>query len=236
MTEVFGRREGDRVRAREAPLAGPSLTAWVTACVIAEGIGMSAAAGAARGAEVIAGPTPSGTAAAWALAVVVAGGLVEGLALGLLQGRVLRGWLVTFRHVRWVVVTVLVAGLGWAIASAPSVLSGDEAGPEPSRALVLLGAAGIGIVMGLALGGAQALVLRGAVARPGRWVAASALGWTPAMVVIFAGATTPQPGWSTVAVVVTGTVTGVGAGALLGLITGAFLPSLTSPPGRGADQ
>jgi len=114
--------------------------------MLAETIGMTAAAAAARGADAI-------THAVVALAVVVAVGLVEGTALGLAQWGVLSSRLPGLRRGAYVGATVLVAGLGWAAASAAAVLSSDDSGASPPLALVLLGAAGIGLVMGPVLGG-----------------------------------------------------------------------------------
>ena len=196
---------------------------------------MTAAAGAARVAGGMTDDGSSSTRVA-ALGVVVAGGLVEGLALGILPARLLRAWRPDFRLRAWVVVTVAFAGVGWAAASAPAVLGGEDEGAEAHTAVVLLGAAGLGLVMGLLLGSAQALVLRGAVTRARRWVVASVAGWVPAMVVIFAGATLPQESWSTLTVVLTGTVTGLLAGSVLGLVTGAFLPALTAAPDGAPDR
>jgi hypothetical protein len=130
---------------------------------------------------------------------------------------------------RWVLVTVAVAGLGWAAVSAPAALGGaDDAGAgAPPLPLLLAGAAALGIGMGAVLGGAQALVLRGRVPRPGRWVAANAVAWAPAMSVIFLGATTPDSDWSVASVLGLGALTGAVAGTVLGLVTGRFLPSVT---------
>ena len=189
----------------------------MTACALAETLGMAAAAAAARGADTLAAPLA-------ALGVVVAGGLVEGTALGLGQAWVLTSRLPRLRRRTYLAATVLVAGLGWAAASAPAVLSTDDSGAPPPLLLVLLGAAGIGLVMGPVLGGAQALALRGAARAPGRWVLANTLAWPPAMVVIFVGATTPSPSWSTAAVVLLGALTGTVAGTVLGLVTRPFLP------------
>lgn len=44
------------------------------------------------------------------------------------------------------------------------------------------------------------------------------------MVVIFVGATTPSPSWSTAAAVLLGALTGAVAGTVLGLVTRPFLP------------
>jgi hypothetical protein len=86
--------------------------------------------------------------------------------------------------------------------------------------------------MGALLGAAQAWALRGAAARPGRWVGANAVAWAPAMAVVFLGATAPDAGWPLQAVLGIALLTGAAAGATLGLVTGRFLPSLgrTSTP------
>jgi hypothetical protein len=185
---------------------------------------MTAAALAAKLAQRISGDAPQGRDAALALAVVVAGGLVEGGALGVLQARGLRRLLPRFDTSRWVVVTAAVAGLGWAGASVPGVL-GSDGGEGPPLLVVLAGAVALGAVMGAVLGAVQALVLRGVVRRPGRWVLANVAGWPPAMAVIFIGATTPGSTWSIPTVTALGTVTGLVAGTVLGVITGRFLPA-----------
>ncbi|HYF73799.1 MAG TPA: hypothetical protein VD864_13305 [Nocardioides sp.] len=200
--------------------------AWVSACALAEAVGMTAAAGAARVAD--------GFGVAAALGVVVAGGLVEGTALGWAQSHVLSRVAPALVRGRYVAVTVLVAGLGWAGASAPSVLaddSGDSGGTRPVLALVLLGAAGLGLVMGPVLGAAQAAALRGAVDHPWRWVPANTAAWPVAMVVIFLGATAPEASWPVWSVLVLGAVTGGVAGGLLGVVSGWFLPSLAGAAG-----
>lgn len=178
---------------------------------------MTAAAAAARGADALH--------EAWAaLALVVAAGLVEGTALGLAQSWVLASRLPALRRRTFAVATVLVAGLGWAAASAPAVLSADDSGASPPLTLVLLGAAGIGLVMGPVLGAAQALAMRGAARAPARWIVANTLAWPPVMVVIFLGATTPSASWTTASVAMLGAVTGAVAGGVLGLVTRPFLP------------
>jgi hypothetical protein len=200
------------------------ISSWVATCAAAETVGLAAAATAARIAD--------GLDSRWAaLGVVVAGGLVEGTALGLGQSSVLAGRLPGLRRRAYAAATVVVAGLGWAAASARGVLAADDGGAEPPLALMLLGAAGIGVVMGPALGGAQAWALRGAAAAPGRWVLANALAWPPAMVVIFAGARAPGASWSTPAVALTGAVTGAVAGTVLGLVTAPWLSTPVQTPG-----
>jgi hypothetical protein len=199
---------------------------WVLGCAAAETIGMAAAATAARLGQDAAGG--GGTRDRWAaLAIVVGGGLVEGLALGVLQSRVLARWWPAVRRTRFVLLTVAVAGLGWAAASAPSVLAGEDDGASgPPLGLVVLGALGIGLVMGPVLGAAQAVALRGAVVHHRRWVTANLVAWPPAMAVIFLGASTAGAEWPTVDVSGYGAATGLLAGATLGLVSGGWLDSL----------
>lgn len=196
---------------------------WVLACTIAETCGMAASAGAARAAA------PVGAVAG--LLLVLAGGLVEGTALGLFQSSVLRERL-GGRRGGWVLATVLVAGLGWALGSAPAALSGDDQGAAPPLGVVLLGAAAMGLVMGAVLGAAQAAVLRHHVRHPWRWSVANACGWAVAMPLVFLGATTAGAGWAWPVLVGYGALTGAVAGAALGVVTAAWLPSLDGIPVR----
>ena len=214
----------------------PSVARWTALCAAAETVGMTAAAGAAKAAQAIVGESGTASETTVALSLVVAGGLVEGVALGTAQAVGLGSWLPRLERTRWVLVTVAVAGLGWAAASAPAALSGEgDEGEGPPMVLVVAGAAALGAVMGTVLGAAQALVLRGQVARPWRWVTANAVAWPPAMVVIFLGASTPEHDWSVAKVMGLGTVTGAAAGAVLGLISARFLPSLVrAGPGQAA--
>jgi hypothetical protein len=151
---------------------------------------MTASAGAARATE--------STGALTGFGLVVMGGLVEGAALGLLQAETLRDLLGRRRD--WVLLTVLLAGLGWAAGSALATLASGASGPAPALAPILLGAAGLGLLMGSLLGAAQATVLRGRVRHPWRWVVANGCAWALAMPVVFAGATTAGASWSWLAV------------------------------------
>lgn len=198
--------------------------AWVSACAAAEAVGLGAAAAAARLGE--------GRPDEVALTLVVAGGLVEGTALGTLQATVLGRTFPRLRRARYVAATVVVAGLGWAAASAPGVL-GEDDGSTPGIALVLLGAAALGLAMGAVLGAVQSLALRGAVRHPWRWTGANAAAWPFAMALIFLGATAPGASWPAGQVVLLGVATGAVAGAALGLVTGFFLPALDGPPASG---
>ncbi len=215
-------------RSDAAPAGAPALSVarWTALCALAEAIGMTAAAAAAKASQALVGDPKGHAAIAAALSLVVAGGLVEGIALGALQAAGLRRWLPTLSRRRWLLVTAAVAGLGWAVASAPGVLSGSGDGSTPPPLLVIGGGFALGAAMGALLGAAQAPGLRGLVRHHRRWLGINAAGWAPAMAIVFFGATAPGSDWSVVAVVLTGTATGALAGAVLGLITGSALPRL----------
>jgi F420H(2)-dependent quinone reductase len=191
---------------------------------------MSAAAAAAKGVQSVSDRPGLLGGTAVALCLLVAGGLVEGLALGVAQGTAFSLRWPGLLRARYISITLLVAGLGWAAGSVPGVLAGDDAGAEPPLGLMLAGAAGIGLVMGTLLGAAQALALRHTVAHPSRWIAANAMAWPLTMVAIFAGASRPESDWSVLAVVAIGAATGAVAGAVLGVLTGVWLPSLDGQP------
>lgn len=202
---------------------------WAAWCALAEAVGMTAAAAAAKASHSWWGEPSTAGAVTGSLLLVVAAGLVEGTALGLAQSRLLRssGWAV--RHRWFLAATVLVAGLGWAAASAPAALAGPGGGgSEPPQLLVVLGGAGLGLVLGPLLGGAQATALSAAARRS--WVRANLIAWPAAMAVIFLGATTPGPDWAPASVVLAGTLTGAAAGAVLG----ALLALAARPPRLGA--
>jgi hypothetical protein len=209
---------------------GDRWAGWTLRCAAAEAIGMTAAAAAGTAAQHLVSGRPSDALRWGALALIVGGGLVEGIALGTLQAGGLRHVLGPVGRRRWVVVTVAVAGIGWAVASAPAAFasSGPDAGGPPVL-LVELGAAGLGVVMGAVLGAAQATVLRGRAARPGRWVVGNVLAWPPVMMIIFAGATGPDSHTPALGAVAIGTLTGALAGTVLGIITARFRPRSPQP-------
>ncbi|HWI42388.1 MAG TPA: hypothetical protein VNS81_02135 [Nocardioides sp.] len=202
--------------------------AWVRACILAEAVGMTAAAAAARLGTWLADER---AAPGWlVLGIVVAGGLVEGGALGVLQARVLRHDVGRAGARAWALATLAVAGLGWAAASAPATLSPDDGGSTPPLVLVLCGAAALGAAMGAVLGAAQAGAVRHAPRRPRRWIRASTLGWAVAMPAIFLGATIVPAGWPAWVVTAVGTATGIAAGSVLGVLTArAALPVPRGP-------
>lgn len=202
---------------------------WVVRCAVAETLGMTAAAAAARTGDRLVG-TPSTAADSTVLiSLAVAGGVVEALALGVATAGPLGALAPTLPRRRWVAVTTAVAGLSWAAGTVPSALptAGEATAAAPPLGLILLAAAAIGLATGALLGAAQALVLRGHVRHPWRWCAASTAAWPLPMAVIFAGAGAPGAGWPVWQVLALAAATGAAAGALLGLVLGRFAPTLT---------
>jgi hypothetical protein len=81
--------------------------------------------------------------------------------------------------------------------------------------------------MGATLGAGQAAAMGPSIRHRWRWVGVSALAWTPAMAVVFAGATWPGDTWPAAAVLAIAPLTGATAGFVLGRTSGWLLPSLT---------
>lgn len=182
---------------------------------------MAASAAAARSADRLVDSPAAG------YGLVVLAGLVEGTALGVLQARALPAGTSGRARTGWAVATLLVAGLGWAAASAPATLGADAATTAdagPPLLAVLAGAAVLGALLGAALGLAQGVAARLPRAAVRRWVLASAGGWTAAMPVIMVGASSVGADWSWPTLVATGAATGAVAGAVLGLLTRRAVP------------
>jgi hypothetical protein len=213
------------------------LRRWVSLLALAEAVGMTAAAAAARLGQAIV-PNPAGAGpVSLAIGLATAGGVVEGAAVGVATAALLQPRAGDLPVRRWIAITTVVAAIGWAAGTVPSALAGtgaESANSQPGRWVVLSGALGLGVLLGAFLGWTQATVLRHRVSFPFRWVGASALAWAPAMAIIFLGATTPAVTWPVVAVLGVAALTGVFAGAVLGLVLGWSAPSLsgTSVLGR----
>lgn len=201
---------------------------WVAANAIGETVGLGITALAAIGLAA-AGDTGRVLLIVATAGALVAAGLVEGVAVGYAQWRVLRGPLPTMMTRSWITATVIGALVAWALGLLPSTLmSGGNAGSEPpfSDAQQFLFAAGMGFVLGPVLGIPQWLVLRRFVRRAGWWVLANAVAWAAGMPVIFlaAGAVPlePSPVFITVAVV----AACASAGAVVGAVHGIWLVRL----------
>ena len=203
----------------------PKVVTWTRACVVGAMVGVTAAASTG---EVTSRLGHSFRDQVVGLAVVLTAGLIAGLVFGWLQAQAFVNVLARRRH-RWVLVTVAVAGVGWAAASAPNGFA-DQGSSSSSLPLwmVVGGAAVLGAGLGAFLGVAQAMVLRPLVSHPWRWVGISALAWSPAVAVVALGATAAPESWPVLAVVLLAApILGAAAGFLLGRISGSLLPALS---------
>jgi len=199
---------------------------WTMLCAGAETVGVTVAASAGLLAD-RAFPAPrTPDATALAILVVVVGGLVEGVVLGSLQASGLRRWLPAFSPRSWILITTLVAGLGWASATVPTQLAQADNLAEPPRVVVIVGGLAIGALMGSVLGAAQATVLHGVIPHPWRWIWISTIAWTPAVGIIFVGAALPRADWSVPLTLGVAAITGGSAGVVLGAVSGGFWPLL----------
>lgn len=149
--------------------------------------------------------------------VAVIGGFGEGAVLAWFQLRVLRTCLPDLNASRWILATGSAASIAWMLGLLAPTLN-DLFGLSAQMQLVIWIPAGVLIL--LSIGMAQAIVLRGIVARPQRWIAANAAGWLLGLPWTFVlPALLPET--AAVAVwITTFVVAGVLMGLTVGLITG----------------
>lgn len=159
-----------------------------------------------------------------AMGAVVASGAIEGTIVGAAQWRVLRDHIDVSAR-RWVTATVVGALAAWAAGVTPSLLLANAggAGGEPSLPMQLGFAVALGAVAGPVLAGPQALVLRGRVERPWRWIGANAVAWACALPVTFvAPALAPADG-GVLVLAIAFAVGAFAAGAVAGAVHGVVL-------------
>lgn len=168
-----------------------------------------------------------------AVAMVAKGTLIEGVVVGFAQGRELRRVLPTFRRHRWVLATATGAGVAWLLGMIPSTAmafapppTDDAVSAEPPFGVILLLAAGMGLVLGPILALPQWWVLRRVVPGAWWWVAANAAAWAVGMAVIFGGIQLipSDAGWAVAAAAVA--VTCLLAGFAVGAVHGQVLVRL----------
>jgi hypothetical protein len=165
-----------------------------------------------------------------ALLPVIAAGAGEGAVLGYAQTRALRRNLPTLEVRSWVKATAAAGALGWAVGMTASSFH-EPLSDLPVAVLLALEAAGA-VVLLCSIGVAQATVLRRHVHHAGRWIAANALGWLAGLPVVFVAlAVAPEhPAGVRAAFAIAG---GVGMGAAVAAVTGAFLVRLLRRPRNG---
>jgi hypothetical protein len=137
-----------------------------------------------------------------AFCIAVGSGAIEASLVGLLQWRVLRGPLPGITWRAWWLGTLGGALLAYVLGYLPSTLmdlaaAGEAPGAppaEPAQWLVLLLAAGLGLVGGAVLSFTQWLVLRRRARGAGIWVPANMLAWALGMPLVFWGIDAAQKG------------------------------------------
>jgi hypothetical protein len=211
---------------------------WVLANAGAElfGLGSVAALGyllfARRG-------EAGGAGAAVATAAAFVGlGALEGAVVGLAQRQVLHQRLPALRG--WVRATMAGAMAAWALGMLPSTLMSMTAHtaaappPAPPFALVLLLAAGLGVLAGPLLAAFQWLSLRRVLAHAWTWLPANGAAWALGMPVIFAATQADEWTSSPAAIVAVVALALAAAGAVVGAVHGwALLHLLPDDPTDG---
>ena len=199
---------------------------WVLANVVAEviGLGAAAAAGVLLLSEL---GDPGDWGAVVSLAVVmVMFGSFEGVLVGIGQRWAMRSWYDELPWGYWIAATAGGAFVAWTFGLLPSTwmsLGADAAqgtAPEMSDALQLLLAVPLGAVAGAILAYPQFLVLRRYLRRAGRWIVANAAAWALGMPLVFFSAGRVSAGLSPVAAAVRVLGTIAAAGVVVGAVHG----------------
>jgi len=166
--------------------------------------------------------------------IAIVSGAVEATIVGFSQWWAMHPWFSTITRRSWWSATFVGALIAYVLGYLPSTLidlgeAASQAQPtavEPPLWLVLLLAAGLGVVGGAMLSFAQYLVLRKTVKGAGIWIPANMLAWLFGMPVIFWGidaATKGQPIFQSVLLMA---VVLLAAGAVVGAVHGIFLVNL----------
>jgi hypothetical protein len=164
-------------------------------------------------------------------------GAYEGAIAGTAQWLVLRRLLPALRAQNWIGATVAGAVIAWMLGRLPTALadwksvSGGVGQTAPSASEIFLLSAAAGAALGLILGAAQWVVLRGHVRRAGLWIGGNALAWAAGMPLIFLAAGIPAPHTSVLEIGALVLVTVGVTGAVVGAIEGVFLRLLLRPAG-----
>lgn len=199
---------------------------WVVAFTVGELLGFGAAALLGIGAYWSLRDATPAVRAPMHYATAIAGGLIEGAVLGGFQLRALRRILPEAARGPWLRNTAVAAALAWAAGMLAPTLD-ELIGLDAAVQIALW--APVAVFILLSIGVAQALALRGHVARPRLWIGANVLGWLaglPWTFVLPALLPDTSPPWAFALCFV---VAGVLMGASAGAVTGAFLPRLVRP-------
>jgi hypothetical protein len=163
--------------------------------------------------------------------------LFSGVAIGVPQGLVLYRWHPrhTARLLLWIPVTAVGAIAGWSFGVVAFITTVAFA----SHAAVIVGAASLGVALGVMQAGTLAWALRLPARRASVWIAVSAVGWVLFIAIVFPFIFPTAVPWafSTVSPVerrVREVATFAGGGAAYGAITGLALIWLLQSMSRSA--
>lgn len=158
-------------------------------------------------------------------------GIVEGGITGSLQAKILSPAL-SVSVKKWVMLTTAVAVLGWLGGTTPSIIvakisSTADTPIDLTFSQMSFYALAMGLIAGVLFGLFQWFELKNHVNAAWRWIAANAVGWALAMVVIFWGATTPDANTPAIVIIAIGALVGILAGLIVGAATGVSLLAFT---------
>lgn len=207
---------------------------WIGANALAEFVGLGSSLALGAGLFVASDSAPLGLAIVYALAIAALSALIEGTLVGGLQWRVLRGPLPALDARRYIAATVFGAFVAWVLGMLPSTIISALAAPtaatdasaatfEPSLALQMLLAVGMGIVLGPFLGVPQWRVLRTHLPRAGWWIPANMSAWALGMPMVFLGTSMITPDSSTLQIAFAVLAGVLAAGIVVGAVHGLWL-------------
>ncbi len=206
---------------------------WVIANSLGEMIGLGATFAVAAFYFTTMQGQPGAESVVAGFLVAVASGGIEAAVVGLAQWWAMHPIFLTISLRSWCLATLVGALLAYLLGYLPSTLMSlaeetTQAQPaaEPPQVVVMLLAAGMGLVGGAVLSFAQWLVLRKPVQGSWIWIPANMGAWALGMPLIFWGIDTAQkgqPAWQAVLIIA---VSLLAAGAAVGAVHGAALVRL----------
>jgi hypothetical protein len=157
------------------------------------------------------------------VAGLTAAGVLEGLALGVAQSRVLRRFAPTVDRRAWIRATAAAAGFAWLVGMGGGAVMGSEAVSRPVALVALVPAWCAGL---LEMGALQWRVLRRVVPRSVRWVWVNAAAWLVGVMIPVTALSAVPNSWPVAVHALVGVAAALAMGATVGGITGGTLEHL----------
>jgi len=206
---------------------------WILANALGELVGLGATFAIGFGLFSGLADTPGIGAALLSAGLMTTTGVLEGGVVGYAQWLVLRKAIPSIGWRPWVIATIIGAVIAWFFGSIPmtlmslSQLTTSTPASEPTQTVVLLLAAGMGLIAGAILSVVQWRVLRKQVRKAWLWLPANALAWAAGMPIIFAAVDLAQLAGSIAGSLIVMAAGITLAGAIVGAIHGLALIDLT---------